>query len=299
MNPFSSGAARFNIVLAEGLGVPRLSLSDVAAADCRAPLLSFKVAELTPPERDDLERLLASLRERGAVVRLFLHDYAGLELEDRLVASAHTVFCGNHEIRARLEGRGATLADAWAPGLIDDLRRFEPSEVSVFSFGMAHKLRTDMFGRLRELLDASGRSYTVRISNATHETSSIEDEQVVFHQMREIFPRRLYFMGHLSDVAVYNQLLETTFFAAFFRDGARANNTSLASALEHGAVVITNLDEHSPPELRHMDNVIDIARCDELPTDSLTLKRISVRAMETARERSWAALIRTIQGQGA
>ena len=83
--------------------------------------------------------------------------------------------------------------------------------------------------------------------------------------MREIFPRRLYFMGHLSDVAVYNQLLDTTFFAAFFRDGARANNTSLASAMEHGAVVITNLDEHSPPELRHMDNVIDIERCDELP----------------------------------
>jgi histidinol phosphatase-like PHP family hydrolase len=113
--------------------------------------------------------------------------------------------------------------------------------------------------------------------------------------MRQIFPRRLYFMGHLSDVAVYNQLLDTTYFAAFFRDGVRANNTSVASALEHGAVVITNLDAHSPPELRHMDNVIDIARCDELPADLLTLKRISVRAMETARERSWAALIQTLR----
>jgi len=295
MNPFASGAARFNIVLAEGLGVPRLSFADPAAAECDAPLLSFKVQELTEAEHAMVEGLRERLAERGAVVRLFLHDYAGLDLEDRLIADAETVFCGNHQIRAQLDGRGTTLADAWAPGLIDDLRRFEPSEVSVFSFGMAHKLRADMFARLRDLLDASGRSYTVRISNATHETSSIEDEQLVFDEMRTIFPRRLYFMGHLSDVAVYNQLLDTTFFAAFFRDGARANNTSLASALEHGAVVITNLDEHSPPELRHMDNVIDITRCDALPTDSLTLKRISVRAMETARERSWDALVRTMR----
>ena len=33
--------------------------------------------------------------------------------------------------------------------------------------------------------------------------------------MHEVFPS-LYFLGNLSDVAVYNQLREATFFAAFF-----------------------------------------------------------------------------------
>jgi hypothetical protein len=61
--------------------------------------------------------------------------------------------------------------------------------------------------------------------------------------------------------------------------------------MELGAVVITNLDRYSPPELVHMDNVIDIEQCDELPSDPLVLRRIGVRAMETARARSWDALI--------
>jgi hypothetical protein len=54
--------------------------------------------------------------------------------------------------------------------------------------------------------------------------------------------------------------------------------------------VITNLDEHSPPHLEHMRNMIDIDRCKELPSDPLTLKRISVGAMEAARSRGWDAL---------
>jgi hypothetical protein len=298
MNPFGSGVARFNQVLAGALGVPCLSLRDPRADALDAPLLSFKVAELDAGGRDRVAALRDGYARRGVTLRLFLHDYAGLALEDELVGVAATVYCGNREIRERLDGHGAAeLVEAWAPGLIADQRRFEPAEVSVFSFGMAHKLRIDMFARLRDLLDATERSYAVRISSATHETSSIEDEQVVFEQMRAIFPRRVYFMGHLSDVAVYNELLDTTFFATFFRDGARANNTSLASAMEHGAVVITNLDEYSPPELVHMHNVIDLERCDELPTDVLTLRRISVHAMETARERSWARLVDMFHGR--
>jgi hypothetical protein len=299
MNAFKSGVARFNQVLADSLGVPCLSLRDPRADALDAPLLSFKVAELDAGGNERVVALRDSYLRRGATLQLFLHDYAGLALEDELVEAAATVYCGNLEIRARVDGLGSgELVDSWAPGLIADQRRFQPAEISVFSFGMAHKLRIDMFARLRDLLEATERNYAVRISNATHETSSIGDEQVVFEQMHAIFPRRVYFMGHLSDVAVYNELLDATFFATFFRDGARANNTSLASAMEHGAVVVTNLDEYSPPELVHMHNVIDLERCDELPMDLLTLRRISVQAIETARERSWERLVGTMAGEG-
>jgi len=297
MNPFASGVAKFNELLALELDVQRLSLWEPAVADLAGPLLSFKAAELSGDEQHQLGRLLDRLSSRTSV-RLFLHDLDGSQIEQRLLEHAAVVFCGNDEILARLAGSDVPLVRAWAPGLVNDLRRFNPAQVSVFSFGMAHKIRADMFARLRDLLERCGSSYAIRISNATHETSSAADSQAVFDEMHALFPTGLYFLGNLSDVAVYNQLLETTFFAAFFRDGVRANNTSIASAMEHGAVVITNLDEHSPPSLVHMDNVIDIESCDALPLDTLTLRRLSVRAMETAQEWSWRHLVAAVRDAG-
>jgi hypothetical protein len=161
----------------------------------------------------------------------------------------------------------------------------------VFSFGMAHKIRTDLFRRLRQLLDASGCSYAVYVSAANHETTRMRDAHLIFDEMHDVFPQTLFFLGNLSDVAVFNYLRASTFFASFFLGGVRANNGSVAAAMEKGAVVITNLDEHSPPEFVHMDNVIDIERCEQLPRDPLVLQQISARAMETGRERGWDALV--------
>jgi hypothetical protein len=73
-------------------------------------------------------------------------------------------------------------------------------------------------------------------------------------------------MGYLSDTAVFNHLLDSTYLAAFFEKGLRANNTTVNAAMECGCTVITNLDEHSPAGLTHMQNVVDINRCDRLPT---------------------------------
>lgn len=298
MKPFASGVARFNELLAQKLGVPTLSIFAPDVLECEMPLLSFKLHEFGADELAAFERVLGVL-ERRSPFRVFLHDYRDLELERRMINSAQIVFCGNDAIAHRIAGCGACVVPAWAPGLITDQRRFEPAEVSVFSFGMAHKIQTHMFARLRELLEQSSRSYAVHISNATHETSTLEDAQLVFDEMHAIFPRGLYFMGHLSDVAVYNQLLNTTFFAAFFRGGARANNTSISSAMEQGAVVITNLDQHSPQCLVHMKNVIDINQCIALPFDPLVLKTLSVRAIETARERDWRRLVGLVQSPEA
>ena len=291
-NTYRSGVARFNHELAVRLGVPLLGLDDWSPEGGHA-LLSFKVSELSAAEAERLEARL----ERGTL-SVFLHDWADLSLERRLVAAAARVFCGNHEILARVQPDVPGAEAAWAPGLILDDRAFEPAAVSVLSFGMAHKIRTDMFRRLRGLLEASGRSYALYFSNANHETASERDTEDLHGELREIFPRGLYFMGNLSDVAVYNQLLTTTFFAAFFRHGARANNTSIASAMEHGAVVITNLDEYSPPELVHGHNVLDINQVEALPDDPLVLRRLSVHAIETARSRDWSHLVARIRDGG-
>ncbi|MEJ7892778.1 MAG: hypothetical protein WKF94_09060 [Solirubrobacteraceae bacterium] len=70
----------------------------------------------------------------------------------------------------------------------------------------------------------------------------------------------------------------------------RANNTSVAAAMEEGAIVITNLDKFSPAWFEHGVNVLDIGQLDRLPDDVLTLRQLSAAAIETARTRSWGRL---------
>jgi hypothetical protein len=281
---FRSGVARFNELLAERLGVPLYGLDDEGPG-WAASLLSFKVSELDIAARRGLAERL-----EGWEGELFLHELSGLELERELITRARRVHCGNLEIYEGVRGLSDRAEVVWAPGLIVDGRLFEPAAVTVFSFGMAHKIRTDMFRRLRDLLDGLGAPYAVYVSAANHETTTLEDAQAVFEEMHELFPS-LYFLGNLSDVAVYNRLRESTFFAAFFERGVRANNTSVAAAMETGAVVITNLDRLSPPEYVHDENVIDIERCDRLPTEPAVLDAIRARAVETAAARGWDALI--------
>lgn len=288
---FRSGVARFNELLAEHLGVPLLGVLDGGAEGARCSLLSFKVSEM----REDERRAVADLLERadwhGDV---YLHEWTGDELERAIVGRARRVLCGNHEIADTLDGAAGDVLTVWTPGLVLDRRPYVPTELSVFSFGMAHKIQTERFRRLRDLLERSGRTYAVYVSAANHETTSIRDARVVFEEMQQIFPR-LYFLGNLSDVAIHNELQRTTFFAAFFPRGVRANNTTVAAAMELGAVVITNLDRFSPPEYAHLDNLVDIEQCDELPADPLELRRIAVRAMETGRARGWDPLVDRIR----
>ena len=98
-------------------------------------------------------------------------------------------------------------------------------------------------------------------------------------------------MGYLSDTAVFNHLIDCTYLAAFFEKGLRANNTTVNAAMECGAAVITNLDEHSPQGLEHMKNVIDITRCDRLP-DFDEAARIGKAAREIAHaDYGWDQLV--------
>ena len=250
------------------------------------------MSEFSDVEREQLAGILDRANWR---MRIFLHDWAGTDVEERMVREAEIVYCGNHDVDEQVRDLNARREILWSPGLILDDRRFHPTAISVFTFGMAHKLRTAMFLRLRELLERSGLPWAVYVSSANHETAAMRDAQIVFEEVNELFPTGLYFLGNLSDVAVYNYLQDTTFFAAFFEGGVRANNGTVAAALEHGAVVITNLDERSPPEYVHMKNLIDITQTEELPSDPMVLKSIAVGAMATARQRGWPQLVERLQ----
>lgn len=286
-----SGVARFNAVLAERLGVPLLGVAEALdAPGVASPLLSFKFGQLD----DDAAAQVAEVAGKSRF-QLFLHDFASLPLEVELTARADLVWCGNSEVLERAREHNPAVVGVWAPSLLEDLRPFKPVDLTVFSFGMAHKVRTEMFERLKALLDASGRSYVIYSSHANHETATLSETKIVHDEMERIFGDDLYFLGNLSDVAVFNNLVRANFFAAFFPSGVRANNTTIASAMEHGAVVVTNLDEHSPDYLVHLENVIDVERCEELPSDPLVLRRIGANAMETARRHGWDELVQTMR----
>jgi hypothetical protein len=290
---FRSGVGRFNELLAERLGVPVIGIRRLLTAGVDRPLLSFKVAELAPAEVGVLEKVVET---EPFEWELFLHVYDGLPVEEALVRGAAHVHAGNHEVYAQVEKLARSADTLWSPGLILDERPFAETDISVFSFGMAHKIRTDLFERLRELLEATGRSYAVYLSAANHETTRMSDAHLIFDELHEIFPSTLYFLGNLSDVAVYNYLRSSTFFASFFLGGVRANNGSIAAAMDKGAVVISNLDEHSPPEFRHLDNLVDITQTRELPLGAKELAGISRRARETARARGWDQLVERLAG---
>jgi hypothetical protein len=104
----------------------------------------------------------------------------------------------------------------------------------------------------------------------------------------------VHFLGFLSDAAILHYLKTTTYFAAFFPTGVRANNSSVQTAMQAGAVVITNLDDRSPDGFNHMDSLIDIQTCSALPTDEHTLSRISRSASAAADRYDWGGLIRRL-----
>ena len=295
LNPLTCGVAKFNLMFARQLGVPMLNVFDGVAAAFTRPLLSLKIAEFSADEIAALERTLDTAPWRESY-RLFLHAWGDTPIERRLLRQAGVVYCGNSELVATLAPARPDVVQSWCPWTLLEPQRFKQTELTVFSFGMAHKVRSDLYRTLHRLLEGTGKSYSVFLSTALHEGTAFDESfTIVFEELRQIFGEHIYFLGYMSDTAVYNYLHDSTFFAAFFDSGVRANNTTVNAALECGAVVITNMDAHSPASLVHGENMLNIHKCQALPTDPSELARLSGRASATAKEMlGWEALMTSI-----
>lgn len=295
LNPMTCGVAKFNLIFARRLNVPVLGLFDPRAADVQRPLLSLKMLEFAPDDIAALDRALDNAPWRESF-RLFLHAWGDAPIERRLLQQADVVYGGNAELVSRLAPIRRDVVLSWCPWTLVEPQRFKRTELSVFSFGMAHKVRSDLYWKLHALLERTGKSYSIFLSTALHEGTAFDESfTVVFEELRQIFGDHIYFLGYMSDTAVYNHLLDTTFFAAFFDRGVRSNNTTVNAAMECGSVVITNLDAHSPASFAHGENMLDIHACQTLPTDQEALAQLSARARTTAREvLGWEALVESI-----
>jgi hypothetical protein len=289
LNPWTCGIAKFNTILSSHLHVPVVGVQGVELNNYQRPLLSIKMSEFSAVDAAELDVWSQSHAHH---FELFLHAFDGTDVEKRLLQVADRVYCGNAELFRDLLPIRSDVVELFCPGTILNPQRFQASELSIFTFGMAHKIRVPLYRRLRELLEAAGKSYSIYVSTALHENTSFDGSFVVqFEELQALFEGKVYFLGYLSDTAVFNQLLDATFLAAFFEKGLRANNTTVNAAMECGCTVITNLDEHSPNGFEHMKNVIDINLCKQLPNSEQT-ERIGRAAHEIARAQyGWDHLV--------
>ena len=293
LNPWTCGIAKFNQILARHLGLPVVGILDLPAGSARRPLLSLKLSEFAPEHVHLLDEWAC---QRPDGYEVFLHAIDGTEVEQRLIRHAAKVFCGNRELFATLHDLRPDIIELFCPGTILSPQRVHNTELQVFTFGMAHKIRVPYYRKLRDLLDATRQSYKIFVSTALHEGTSFDESFIVrFEELQEIFAGRVYFMGYLSDTAVFNHLMDATFLAAFFEKGLRANNTTVNAAMECGCAVLTNLDEYSPLGYEHMKTVLDINQTERLP-DADALVRLGQAAREVAHSRyGWDQLVTQIK----
>lgn len=246
-DPQTCGVARFNHELAARLNVPMVGINGEWGD---FPLLSLKWGEIKVKHHVDL---LTRCEQREKAFGLFWHDEGFGDVSEL----AKWVVSGGPHLP------GLPL---WCPGA--PLPQPEPpSDVKVFSFGMAHKLHANPYRRITELLKVYDKSIVVRVSVGIHEGTSLDDAAMHFGALADIFgPDRVRVQGCLSDMALREELERTQIVAAFFPGGAKANNTTIHTAMSLGKPVLTNLGPDSPREFQHGVNVMDVFSITLWPT---------------------------------
>jgi hypothetical protein len=162
-NPTQCGVAKFGKQLADRLGIPFVPLHGGGWGT--SPLFSLKWSEvLNSPDASVLE-LRSYARHSGKYLEfgVFWHD-AG---DERVTAGAKHVFYADPSLGS---------PGLWCPSLITPRK----SPARLFSFGMAHKLQTDKYRRVRELLDKAEQPYHLRVSVGLHEGTSLDGAEKHF-----------------------------------------------------------------------------------------------------------------------
>ena len=237
-DPFTCGVARFGEQLSKRLGVPFYGINEDWGT---FPLLSLKWSELTDPDDVRVLRARCLLRRYG----LFWHDAGDQSVLDNLTGRATQVFYADPSLGS---------PGLWCPSLLTPSK---PRTVRLFSFGMAHKLQTQHYAKVRQLLDAAGLRYHLRVSVGLHEGTSLSDATKHFDTLKDVMgTENVTILGILSDDAVAEELAAADYVLAFFKDSVRLNNTTVHAAIESGARVITNGDAYLAHAVLNIDGML-------------------------------------------
>lgn len=280
--------ARFNRALAEHLDVKVVPLTSYI----RQPLadhvlLSIKLEEIDAETLDGLNGLATS---DVANFSLLLHGTDGSDLEARLCGRSKRLFAASSEMARVLSALRSDVTAVFAPGAPVSPRK-APVDCTLLTFGMAHKIRSDGYRRLAEIIRGDSRSFRLEISTALHEGNSFDENFFeIGEEISDVFDGNVRFLGFLTDAEVSERLREVEALVAFFPRGVRENNTTVLSAMTHGCAVITNLDSESPPWMVHNETVFDVNELIVFP-DNQNLRRVGNRASIAAGKFDFRSLI--------
>lgn len=284
-NVHTCGVARFNKSLAMELGVPMVQISSSLGRQFTHPIVSVKSEEMSP---SSFSTLLNSLPARYVLV---LHGYSGTKMEDELVRNATQVMTLNAQMAAQLANLRNDIVIGFAPGTRPSANKRQNELMRLITFGMAHKIQATGYRIVGELLKTDSRDYVLEISSALHEGTSFDDEFFsVGSEISGCFGGKVDFLGFLADSEVSRRMIQADAMLAFFPEGARENNTSIASAMSHGLPVITNLDSWSPRWMIHGETVFDVNQLEEFPVSD-QLRAVGTAGKEVVDLLDYSALI--------
>ena len=280
-NPYTCGVARFNRALAIELSARLMSVEQYLASSLHQPvLISIKTEEISKRKLLELSEYLDATKSS---FDLLLHGSDGSKLESHLCCSARRIFAANAELAERIREIRSDVKSLFAPGA-PVIPPQSPSNLTFLTLGMAHKIRSDGYRRLAQLLSRDQRTYSLEVSTALHEGSSFDESFFsVSAEISEAFGGNLRFLGFLSDSEISRRMLEVDALVAFFPSGVRENNTTVLSAMNHGCPVITNLDGSSPSWLRHDATVFDIRQMQGLP-EKTDFQRVGIAARDSVKD---------------
>jgi predicted NAD-dependent protein-ADP-ribosyltransferase YbiA (DUF1768 family) len=117
--------------------------------------------------------------------------------------------------------------------------------------------------------------------------------------LTERFGDRFVHLGTLTDMGIAYFLNSADVFVGFYPDGVRANNTTFNTAMMYQKVIVSNLDEDSPPEVRGQPSILDIDRADPAQLRAFLLDAAPNVAVEASKVFTWEELVRRIRSAWA
>ena len=291
-NPYTCGVARFNRALADEMGVPLLSIESFVQTPTANSLVSVKFDEMS----DEATVMLGSILLAGNhPFDLLLHDVHKTPAEITYCRQAGKVYAATEELKDKLLDVRPDAIASFAPGapVVEQQTGFD---LTLITFGMAHKIRFERYKKLGELLSADPRTVQLEISTALHEGTTFSEEFFsVNTEISTVFGGNVSFLGFLADGEVSRRIVAADALIAFFPHGARENNTTVLSAMAHGCAVITNLDERSPAWMKHGESVFDISKLEVFPS-AAELQRVGKNAVNAVAPYSFSALAKQLEG---
>lgn len=276
MHPLTCGIARFNTTLAKLLKAEHLQVFNYKKTKKTKPLLSIKISEFNEIDKKKLEKFILRNSKQFSV---FFHDFKNSNVEKKILFHSNKIFSGNEDIKKKISNNGFEVTSLWCPNSTDKKIIFKKKPITFFSFGMAHKVKTNYYKKLKKVMDKTKVDYAIYLSTALHENTNFEENFFdAFNELKHIFKKNIYFLGFLSDSAIYNYMRNATYFLAFFPEGIRENNTSAYTAFENKIPLITNLDRKSPKNFNHRENLIDINKIEKLNIEKKEIKKITHNA---------------------